>query len=207
MREKERSQPSVGLVAPKVTSSRLQWNHQRDESWGVDGAIVHSMAERVVNDSVRWGPVGTWTAHDWLHEKGISAHAAILPDGIVDRWVSSDLIAFHAGKSRFEEWEWLNQNFLGCEWLVAGEHNYRSFLEAITKPDCYSEAQYDSGGWLYASWAVRYGFDKLNIVGHSDVSGDDVRGPGKGKHDPGDGFDWGRFQDRFDEWYEELRVL
>ena len=32
------------------------------------------------------------------------------------------------------------------------------------------------------------------VVRHSDVSGDDVRGKGKGKTDPGSAFDWNRFQ-------------
>jgi N-acetyl-anhydromuramyl-L-alanine amidase AmpD len=32
------------------------------------------------------------------------------------------------------------------------------------------------------------------VVRHSDVSGDDVRGKGKGKTDPGSAFDWDRFK-------------
>lgn len=41
--------------------------------------------------------------------------------------------------------------------------------------------------------------DKFNIptnrvVRHSDVSGDHVRGKGKGKTDPGPAFDWDKFQ-------------
>jgi len=32
------------------------------------------------------------------------------------------------------------------------------------------------------------------VVRHSDVSGDDVRGAGKGKTDPGSAFDWAAFQ-------------
>jgi N-acetyl-anhydromuramyl-L-alanine amidase AmpD len=33
-----------------------------------------------------------------------------------------------------------------------------------------------------------------NVVRHSDCSGDDVRGKGKGKTDPGSAFDWERFK-------------
>jgi len=40
----------------------------------------------------------------------------------------------------------------------------------------------------------KYDFDASRVVRHSDVSGDDVRGVGKGKTDPGSAFDWDRFQ-------------
>ena len=33
-----------------------------------------------------------------------------------------------------------------------------------------------------------------NVVRHSDVSGDDIRGKGRGKKDPGSGFDWDAFK-------------
>ena len=39
----------------------------------------------------------------------------------------------------------------------------------------------------------KYGIPKSNVVRHSDVSGDKVRGKGKGKIDPGTAFDWGEF--------------
>ena len=40
----------------------------------------------------------------------------------------------------------------------------------------------------------KYNFDASKVVRHSDVSGDDVRGKGKGKTDPGSAFDWDKFQ-------------
>lgn len=41
-----------------------------------------------------------------------------------------------------------------------------------------------------------FGIQKDDVVRHSDVSGDNVRGERKGKTDPGAGFDWEGFLDR-----------
>lgn len=153
-----------------------------------------------MNDSERWGPVGTFDACDWLDAKQWSAHALIAPNGTIIELVSPELVAFHAGKSEFAPWTWLNANFLGAEFLVAGAHDYGSWLEAIQEPDCYTPAQYEAGAWLFATWAKKYGFDVTRIRGHQDVAGDDVRGEGNGKQDPGGGFDWARFQAAFDDW-------
>ncbi len=161
------------------------------------------MGERVVNDSERWGPVGTFDAADWLNAKQWSAHSLNTPNGTILELVKPELVAFHAGRSELEEWSWLNENFLGCEWLVAGVHDYASWLEAIQKPDCYTAEQYDAGGWQFATWASMFG-ERFRIVSHSVVAGDHVRGEGKGKRDPGPGFDWDRFLESVDAWKAEL---
>ena len=46
---------------------------------------------------------------------------------------------------------------------------------------------------LTKSWMNQFQIPKEDVVRHSDVSGDSVRGDGKGKVDPGNGFDWKRF--------------
>jgi N-acetyl-anhydromuramyl-L-alanine amidase AmpD len=40
----------------------------------------------------------------------------------------------------------------------------------------------------------KYKIPASRVVRHSDVSGDHVRGKGKGKTDPGSAFDWDKFQ-------------
>jgi N-acetyl-anhydromuramyl-L-alanine amidase AmpD len=85
---------------------------------------------------------------------------------------------------------------LGAEFLVAGDHDYASLLRRMAAPDCYSAAQIEAGAQLYAGWARAAGFSPSAIVGHSDVAGDDVRGAGAGKRDPGAGFPWSPFRAR-----------
>jgi len=43
-------------------------------------------------------------------------------------------------------------------------------------------------------WIDKYKIPVDAVVRHSDVSGDDVRGEGKGKTDPGSAFDWEAFK-------------
>ena len=43
----------------------------------------------------------------------------------------------------------------------------------------------------------KFNIPASRVVRHSDVSGDHVRGKGKGKTDPGSAFDWKAFQKSF----------
>jgi N-acetyl-anhydromuramyl-L-alanine amidase AmpD len=163
------------------------------------------MAQVVRNPDRQWGPVGEFGAWDWLDAKTWSAHAFITPDGQVIQAVSPLRVAFHAGQSEWEGRAWLNDTFLGAEWLVAGTHDYSSWLTATTATDCYSEAQYHAGAWLYASWLRDFPHLSLErILPHSTVAGDHVRGEGKGKQDPGPGFSWHEFTARMGVWLEEF---
>lgn len=174
-----------------VQTVKQRYHKARPGDVTVDGALVHSMGEYVVLDGKPlWAP-------ELLNACGVSAHAFIAPDGTIHAGVSVERVAFHAGQSRFEGREWLNNTFLGAEFLVAGKHTWKTFTRAI-REDVYTEAQYAAGGALYAAWAQTFGIPRDRIVGHSAVSGDDVRGPGQGKPDPGPGFDWNRFWAAFD---------
>ena len=165
----------------------------------VSGAIIHSMSERVLVEGE------ALYATDYLDEMGLSVHAMITPDGTVLECVPPEYVAFHAGVSAYDGERFLNATFLGCEFLVAGTHDWPSFKVAITENQPYTEAQYEAGGWLYASWMLR--FPRLTlprVVYHSRVSGDAVRGPGKGKLDPGPAFNRGRFEQCLSRWLAEL---
>jgi N-acetyl-anhydromuramyl-L-alanine amidase AmpD len=61
--------------------------------------------------------------------------------------------------------------------------------------DWVGSRQFDSLIWLCRKWSKEYDISLENIVRHSDVSGDHVRGNNKGKFDVGDGFPWKLFQD------------
>ena len=152
------------------------------------GVIVHSMSEYLKLDS------GPKYAKDFLKSIGLSVHGFIKPDGTYEKMVSSPGKAFHAGKSLHEGVSGLNSHYLGFELLVPGTHDWGSFSNAIETEGTYSEAQFNTSVEICKYWMDKYDFDASRVVRHSDVSGDDVRGVGKGKTDPGSAFDWDRFQ-------------
>lgn len=187
------------LIVPEQLKRPLSAHRSRPAEVKVTGAIVHSMGERIrFEGELLEAPV-------LLERQRLSVQALISQAGEIVSCCGVDRIAYHAGISEWEGERDLNRTFLGAEWLVAGDHDYPSFLKAITLPGCYSEAQYRAGGWLYASWALAFGFGFDRILAHSQVSSDAVKGEGKGKRDPGPGFDWFAFRAWFDRWRDELR--
>lgn len=152
------------------------------------GVIVHSMSEYLKLDD------GPMYAHDFLKSIGLSVHGFIKPDGTYEKMVSSPGKAFHAGKSEWNGLSGLNSHFLGFELLVPGTHDFGSFSKAIETEGTYSEEQMKTSVEVVKYWMDEYNIPIENIVRHSDCSGDDVRGKGKGKTDPGSAFDWNRFK-------------
>jgi AmpD protein len=187
-------------VTPSTTVRLFAAGRARPAGQLVDGAIVHSMAELVRAGGV---DIPAW---EFLEQEELSVQALIHPDGAITEGAGVDRVCYHAGTSVYQGRAGLNTTFLGAEFLVAGAHNYDDFLHAIARPGCYTDAQYNAGGFLYASWMKRYPKLTLNrILGHSEVSGDDVRGPGQGKRDPGLAFDWPRFRQSVLDWQVRLR--
>lgn len=139
-------------------------------------------------------PEGPKYAKHFLESINLSVHGFIKTDGIYDKMIESPNKASHAGKSEWGEWKYLNGHFLGVELLVYGAHDYASFSEAIETPGTYNQAQFDSLVRVCQWWMIKYNILAENIVRHSDVSGDDVRGKGRGKIDPGSAFDWVKFK-------------
>lgn len=152
------------------------------------GIIVHSMGEYIKTEK---GPVG---AHDFLMDLKLSVHGFIHPNGDYEVMIESPNKAFHAGKSKWGDLEHLNSHFLGFELLVPGEHDFASFNKAIETPGTYTEEQFKKAVDVCKWWMKEYDIPLDNVVRHSDCSGDDVRGKGAGKTDPGSAFDWDRFK-------------
>ena len=152
------------------------------------GIIVHSMSEYLV-----WKGKKLY-AKDFLKELGLSVHGFIKPDGTYDKMISSPAKAFHAGKSLHEGVSGLNSHYLGIELLVPGVNDYGSFSKKINQKGTYSKAQFDTTVEVFKYWMKQYNIPASRVVRHSDVSGDHVRGKGKGKTDPGSAFDWNAFQ-------------
>jgi len=152
------------------------------------GIIVHSMAEYLKM------PEGPMKAHDFLKSVKLSVHGFIHPDGTYEKMVESPGKAFHAGKSKWGDLENLNSHFLGFELLVPGEHDFGTFSKAIETEGTYTEEQFKTAVEVTKWWIKEYNIPLENVVRHSDCSGDDVRGKGQGKTDPGSAFDWERFK-------------
>ena len=152
------------------------------------GIIIHSMGEYLL---IEGKPV---KAHDFLKSIKLSVHGFIHPDGTYEKMVETPGKAFHAGKSVYGELSGLNSHFLGFELLVPGEHDFGTFSKAIETPGTYTEAQFKQAVDVCKYWMKQYNIPVEAVVRHSDVSGDDVRGAGKGKTDPGSAFDWTAFK-------------
>mgnify|MGYP001257425724 FL=1 len=152
------------------------------------GIIVHSMAEYLKM------PEGPMKAHDFLKTLKLSVHGFIHPDGTYEKMVSSPGKAYHAGKSEWNGLQHLNSHYLGFELLVQGEHDFGTFSKAIEEEGTYTEEQFKTSVETVKWWMNEYDIPADNVVRHSDCSGDDIRGKGKGKTDPGSAFDWERFK-------------
>ena len=152
------------------------------------GVIVHSMSEYLKLDD------GPKYAKDFLESIGLSVHGFIKPDGTYEKMISSPGKAFHAGKSYHNGLSGLNSHYLGFELLVPGTHDFGTFSKAIETEGTYTDEQMKTAVEVCQYWMKEYDIPADNIVRHSDVSGDDVRGKGKGKTDPGSAFDWDKFK-------------
>lgn len=128
--------------------------------------VVHAMAEYVID--------GDRTDHavKFLDRYGLSAHALVAPSGDVYLCRREDEGAYHA--------RGFNEGSLGVEFLVAGEHDYGSFIEAIKRAYVTRE-QYAAGlEWIRQAIGAH---PITRVARHSELS------PGR-KVDPGTGFPW-----------------
>jgi len=168
----------------KILASRM-----RKESTTVDTIIIHSMSEYIVNEG------DIIHAIDFLNDIDLGAHYFIAPDGLVTVGVHPEFRTSHVGRSEYKGRKWLNETSIGIEFLVDGVSTYQKFLNRISSPTyLYTSEQYIAGGELIAG--LKEQFPKIldRIIGHDAVSGDGVRGEGRGKRDPGDYFDWGMLE-------------
>ena len=139
--------------------------------------IIHAMGERIIVSGK-----GTFDAWDFMSQSKeliggrVSAHSLIYPVGTNCRCRNDNQIAWHASG--------FNTDTLGIEFLVPGDHDYDSFLEAIKHPYLADEA-YAEGLYQVREWLDLYPITE--VARHSDKS------PGR-KADPGDGFPWEDFK-------------
>ncbi len=133
--------------------------------------VIHAMGEIINNNGEMF------FAHKWLEHLGYSAHALIHPNGDVMICRNTDKGAYHA--------RGFNKNSLGIEFLVEGEHDYGTFIKAITTQKWVAPDQWAAGVELVKHWMSLYNI--TDIQRHSDLS------PGR-KIDPGPKFEWDKFK-------------
>jgi len=138
-----------------------------------DRIVVHSMGEYVQGNDDRF-----LHASAFLADYKLSTHILVTPDGDLIRCHKDNEIAWHA--KRF------NTNSLGIAFLVSGEHNYVTFINAI-KEQYLTGVQYAAGIEMVNHWQRLY--DIKSVDRHSDLS------PNR-KVDPGEGFPWEDFKER-----------
>lgn len=164
----------------------------------VKGLVLHAMSEFIHRSALEFYGYSDSEIEnhpDWIHAKnfldliGLSVHGFIAPDG---SWITGNVDppekGLHAGQSKHGDLTNLNDHYLGIEILVEGKNTYDEFIEKIKSPECYSQEQFETATLKTFSFVRDYGFPIENIVTHEQVSGDDVRGEGNGKKDPGAGF-------------------
>ena len=104
----------------------------------------------------------------------VSCHYLIKNNGKIVKIVPDLYIAWHAGKSSWKNYQFLNQNSIGIEITNPGHGlRYKNF----------SKKQIFSVLKLSKSLLKRYKINSKNILGHSDIA------PNR-KKDPGEKFPW-----------------
>lgn len=131
--------------------------------------VVHAMAEFICDPEPIYAP-------EFLDKYGLSAHSLITPIGDNMRCRNDIEFAYHA--------KGFNIDSLGMEFLVPGEHDYASFIDAIKTDGWVSETQYQAGLYQVREWLDLHDIEEVSR--HSDKS------PGR-KLDPGSGFPWKDF--------------
>ncbi|NIM14284.1 MAG: hypothetical protein GTO45_19795 [Candidatus Aminicenantes bacterium] len=165
-------------MEPTIIEIPSKYHRQRTKD--VDLMVVHAMAEWVMDDKRVYHH-----CTDWLNVLKLSVHAFCLPDGRIVQSVDPQQVAYHAAE--------FNNTSVGMEFIVAGGHNYDSFLRRMADRENspYTQAQYDAGGWWFRQQARWFDLTFEQIKTHRDLAPDR-------KKDPGDAFDWDTFKAAFE---------
>ena len=104
----------------------------------------------------------------------VSCHYFIKLDGKIIEMVPEPYVAWHAGKSSWKNYLFLNKNSIGIEISNPGhDFKYKKFESSQIKSLIY----------LIKNLVKKYKINKKNILGHSDIAPDR-------KKDPGEKFPW-----------------
>ena len=120
----------------------------------------------------------------------VSCHYLIDRKGQILKMVDDNKVAWHAGKSKWKNYDNLNKYSIGIELVNKGhEFGYEKF----------TISQMNNLIKLCQSLKKKYKIKNSNIVGHSDVA--PLR-----KQDPGEKFPWQKLQkNKIGIWYKKLQ--
>ena len=124
-------------------------------------------------------------------EHKVSCHYLINRSGQVTQMVRDKNIAWHAGKSKWKNFDNLNDNSIGIELVNKGhQFGYQNF----------SKKQINSLIKLCINLKKKYSIKKENILGHSDIA--PLR-----KSDPGEKFPWKKLSTyNLGVWYKKNQL-
>lgn len=167
------------------------------------GIIIHGIGEYILGDDKI-----LYTSEEWLDKLGFSCNGFLNQDGTWSRYTEV-LGKAHAGRAYDKDrdlWE-INSNYLGFELKVKNATRRPALNKQMnTNPNCYSNEQYKKLGQACCLLMKKYpSIERKYIKGHSEVSGDDIRGKGKGKTDPGNMFDWVKLYGYIDLYNEKYK--
>lgn len=146
--------------------------------------IIHSIAKELDVEGEKMGAI------EFLESIGLSAHYFIDSKGESFKMVNWKEKAKHAGISKWKEDSNLNNCSIGIELMIDNVSNYAEWKKAINDKESFTNEHYTTCAEITASLCFENGLHPKDcILLHSEVSGDEVRGKGKGKVDPGQGFD------------------
>ena len=120
----------------------------------------------------------------------VSCHYLIDRKGEILKMVDDNKVAWHAGKSKWKNYNNLNKSSIGIELVNKGhEFGYEKF----------TISQVNNLIKLCQNLKRKYRIKNSNIVGHSDIA--PLR-----KRDPGEKFPWKKLQkNKIGIWYKKLR--
>ncbi len=114
------------------------------------------------------------------YRSNVSSHYFIKNNGEILNLVPDLYVAWHAGKSSWKQYKFLNKFSIGIEISNPGhEHGYREF----------NASQISSLIRVLKYLRKKYGIKSENILGHSDIAPDR-------KKDPGEKFPWRKLADK-----------
>ncbi len=166
--------------------------------------VVHAMAEIVVTPAGRHIPAMDVLTSEEFDDWEVSADAVVDTQGKVHLLNPEPATHYtwHAGRSKWGELPRhrlsLNHISVGVEVLVEGALTLTQLTQRFQHSLAFKSVQYRSTGWLLAAWETDLAGGDVLIVGHSQISGPEVRDDPK--EDPGTGFAWGTLMDRMDDY-------
>ena len=121
----------------------------------------------------------------------VSCHYLIDQKGVIIKMVEENKVAWHAGKSKWKNFNNLNKNSIGIELVNKGhEFGYEKF----------SDVQIRKLINLCLHLKRKYKIKNSNVLGHSDIA--PLR-----KKDPGEKFPWKKlYKKQLGIWFKSLKV-